>query len=110
MERLACLVQRHARSFVIAAIVFFAVSAALGAGVASRLDPFGVDDPATESVIADERLEDAGFRETSLLVLVEGLDPRAADGRARIDAISRKLERDSGVASVSSFITTGSRD
>src|ERR671922_161594 len=52
MERLARLVQRHARSLVIAAVVFFAVSAALGAGVASRLDPFGVDDPATESVLA----------------------------------------------------------
>src|SRR6266508_4130426 len=108
MERLARLIERRARLVVIGAAVFFALSAALGAGVASRLDPFGVDDPATESVIADQRLEDAGFRETSLVVLVEGVDPRAADGRARIAAISRKLERDHGVASVSSFITTGS--
>src|SRR5918994_2061018 len=107
MERLAQLVDRRARLVVIGAALFFVLSAALGAGVASRLDPFGVDDPATESVTADERLEDSGFRETSLVVLVEGVDPRAADGRARIAAISRKLERDSDVASVSSFITTG---
>jgi uncharacterized membrane protein YdfJ with MMPL/SSD domain len=110
MERLARLIERRARLVVIGAAVLFALSAALGAGVASRLDPFGVDDPATESVIADERLEDAGFRETSLVVLVEGVDPRAADGRARITAISRKLERDRDVASISSFITTGSAD
>ena len=108
MERLARLIERRARLVVIGAAVFFALSAALGAGVASRLDPFGVDDPATESVIADQRLEDAGFRETSLVVLVEGVDPRTAGGRARIAAISRKLERDHDVASVSSFITTGS--
>src|SRR6266545_4459582 len=110
MERLARLIERRARLVVLVAATFFALSAALGAGVASRLDPFGVDDPATESVIADQRLEDAGFRETSLVVLVEGVDPRAADGRARIAAISRKLERDHGVASLSSFITTGSAD
>jgi uncharacterized membrane protein YdfJ with MMPL/SSD domain len=110
MERLARVIERRAGLVVLVAATSFALSAALGAGVASRLDPFGVDDPATESVVADQRLEDAGFRETSLVVLIEGVDPRAADGRARIAAISRKLERDDGVASVSSFITTGSAD
>src|SRR5436309_5364320 len=69
VERLARLVERRARSVVSVAAVFFAVSAALGAGVASRLDPFGVDDSATESVIADQRLEDAGFREPLVVVL-----------------------------------------
>ena len=110
MERLARLVQRRARSLVIVAAVFFAVSAALGAGVADRLDPFGVDDPATESVIADQRLEDAGFRETSVVVLVEGIDPRSTEGRMRIAAITRQLEHDRDVASVTSYLSTGAND
>jgi uncharacterized membrane protein YdfJ with MMPL/SSD domain len=108
-ERLARLVERRARWVAIVATVFFAFSAALGAGVADRLDPFGVDDPATESVIADQRLEDAGFRETSVVVLVE-VDPRSAQGRERIAAITRRLERDPDVGSVTSFLTTGARD
>src|SRR5919109_2350021 len=106
MERLARLVQRHARSLVIAAVVFFAVSAALGAGVASRLDPFGVDDPASESVIADQRLEEAGFRETSVVVLVD-VDPRTREGRERVAAITRRVEQDSDVASVTGYVSTG---
>src|ERR671937_65301 len=110
MERLAHLIERRARLIVLGAAVLFAVSAALGAGVASRLDPFGVDDPATESVIADERLENAGFRETGVVVLVEGIDPRSPQGRGRIAAITRQLEGDPDVASVASFLTTGARD
>jgi RND superfamily putative drug exporter len=109
-ERLARLAERRARWVVIVAAVFFAISAALGAGVADRLDPFGVDDPATESVIAEQRLEDAGFRETSVVVLVESVDPRAREGRERIAAITRKLEHDPDVASVTSFLSTGARD
>jgi len=33
---------------------------------------YGADDPSTESVIADQRLEDAGYRETGVVVLVRG--------------------------------------
>jgi uncharacterized membrane protein YdfJ with MMPL/SSD domain len=110
MERLARLVDRRARWLVIVAAVFFAVSAALGAGVADRLDPFGVDDPATESVIADQRLEGAGFRETGVVVLAQGVDPRSPEGRERTAAITRELERDPDVSSVTSFLTSGGRD
>jgi RND superfamily putative drug exporter len=110
MERLARLAERRARWVVTVAAVLFIVSAALGAGVASRLDPFGVDDPATESVIADERLEEAGFRETSVVVLVEEADPRSREGRERIAAITRTLGHDSEVAAVTSFLSTGARD
>jgi uncharacterized membrane protein YdfJ with MMPL/SSD domain len=109
-ERLAGLVEHRARWVVLVAVVFFVLAGAFRSGVADRLDPFGVDDGATESVIADQRLEDAGFRETSVVVLVGGADPRAAQGRARIATITRQLERDPDVASVTSFLTTGARD
>ena len=110
MERLAQLLNRRAKRLVITAVVVFAVAGALGAGVAERLDPFGADDPSTESVVADQRLERAGFRETGVVVVVDGVDVASAEGRGRIKAISRKLAADPDVATVSSFVSTGSRD
>ena len=84
MNRLARMAERHARRVLLIAGIFFLVAGALGAGVADRLDPYGADDPDTESVIADQRLEDAGYRETGVVVLVRGegrvgpVDRRAA--------------------------------
>jgi uncharacterized membrane protein YdfJ with MMPL/SSD domain len=109
-ERLARLVDQRARWIVIVAAAFFVLAGAFGAGVASRLDPFGVDDPATESVIADQRLEQSGFRDTSVVVLVAGVDPKTLEGRDRIAAIARNLEHDPDVASVTSYLTTEARD
>ncbi|MGH3112702.1 MAG: MMPL family transporter, partial [Gaiellaceae bacterium] len=110
MERLARLADRRAKQILIFAAAFFVLAAALGAGVADRLDPFGADDPDTESATADRRLEQAGFRETGVVVLVEDVDVSSTDGRERIEALTRRLERDSDVASVASFLSTGSRD
>ena len=61
------------RVLIVAAVVFVAAGA-LGSGVADQLDPYGADDPATESVRADHRLEDAGYRETGVVVLVDDVD------------------------------------
>ncbi len=93
MNRLARMASGHARRVLLIAGIFFVVAGALGAGVADRLDPYGADDPDTESVIADQRLEDAGYRETGVVVLVRG----EGAGRARSIAA---LRRDPDVASV----------
>src|SRR6266508_1967329 len=110
MERLAQLADRRAKTILILAVILFVAAGALGAGAAKRLDPFGADDPGTESVIADRRLEHAGFRETGVVVLVSRTDARSPQGRERIEAIAGRLEADRDVASVSSFLSTGSRD
>jgi uncharacterized membrane protein YdfJ with MMPL/SSD domain len=110
MERLAQIADRSARRVLIFAAGLFLVAGLFGAGVAERLDPFGADDPETESVIADRRLEAAGFRETGVVVFLEGTDVRSREDRARVAAIARKLDSDPDVASVSSFLTTGSSD
>jgi RND superfamily putative drug exporter len=110
MDRLARLASGHARRVLAVAAVFFVVAGALGSGVADRLDPYGADDPATESVIADQRLEDAGFRDTGVVVLVDGVDARSPEGRERIEAIAGKLRADPDVAAVSSFADTRSPD
>src|SRR5215211_5269214 len=109
-ERLARLAVGQAKLVVVLGLVLFALAGALGAGVAQRLDPFGADDPATESVVADQRLQDAGYRETGVVVLLQGTDPRSPGGRERIAAIARRLRGDRDVAGVASFISTGSRD
>jgi uncharacterized membrane protein YdfJ with MMPL/SSD domain len=109
IDRLARLANRRARRVLLVAGVFFVIAGALGAGVAAHLAPYGADDPGTESVIADNRLQDAGYRETSVVVLVEGVDVHKPAGRARIDALAAKLQADPDVASVASFNSTGSR-
>jgi uncharacterized membrane protein YdfJ with MMPL/SSD domain len=92
MDRLARLADRRARRVLALAAVFFIVAGVLGAGVADRLDPYGAEDPDTESVIADQRLQDAGYREPGVVLLVRD--------RARVPELAAKLRRDPDVASV----------
>src|SRR6266540_1448950 len=109
-DALAHLATRRSWLVVLAATFFFVVAGMLGGSVAGRLDPFGADDPGTESVIADQRLEQAGFRDIGVVVLVTGIDVRSPEGRARVGAITRRLKTDRDVASVASYLSTGSRD
>ena len=109
IDRLARLAQRRGRRVVIVAAFVFVVSGALGAGVADRLDPYGAEDPDSESAIADRRLEAAGFRGTAIVVLIDGVDVRSSAGRARVEATASAVENDRDVASVSSVLSTGSR-
>jgi uncharacterized membrane protein YdfJ with MMPL/SSD domain len=110
LERLAELAERRGRRVVIVAVVLAIAAGALGAGVADRLDPYGADDPATESVKGADRLEQAGYRETGVVVLVDDVDLDSAAGRDRIEALTEELRADEDVAAVASFYTTGSRD
>jgi uncharacterized membrane protein YdfJ with MMPL/SSD domain len=109
-ERLALLAERRGRWVVIAAVVLSIAAGAIGAGVADRLDPYGAEDPATESVKAADRLEQAGYRETGVVVLVDDVDVDTAAGGERIEGLTERLRADKDVAAVASFYTTGSRD
>ena len=91
------------------AVVLAIAAGALGAGVADRLDPYGADDPATESVKAADQLERAGYRETGVVVLVDDVDVDSAAGRERIEGLTERIRGDEDVAGVASFYTTGSR-
>jgi len=107
---LASLAQRRGKRVAIFAVIFFIIAGALGGGVASKLAPYGADDPATESVKAGDRLNDDGFRQTSVIVLVQNVDPTTQAGRERITGLERQLKADRDVESVTSYLDTRSPD
>jgi RND superfamily putative drug exporter len=109
-DSLARLADRRARRVGLFAIAFFLVAGALGGSVANRLDPYGADDPATDSVKAREQLEDAGLRAPGVVVLLHNAQVARASTRGRVAALERELRRRSDVKSVSDYYTTGSRD
>jgi uncharacterized membrane protein YdfJ with MMPL/SSD domain len=107
---LASLAQGHAKRIVIVAVIFFAVAGALGSSVAKHLDPYGADDPSTQSVIADNQLKDAGFRDVSVIVLIQNASPTQKAGQQHIAAIEQKVKSDPAVASVAGYAETHSPD
>ncbi len=109
-NRLAELAQRRGKRVLVLAAVLFVAAGAFGAGVADRLAPYGADDPATESVRADRLLERSGYRDTALIVLVDGVDVSTAAGRDRIAGIADELGDQPEVASVSSYLDNRSED
>jgi len=108
-DALARFADGNARRIGVFAIAFFLLAAALGGSVAKRLDPYGADDPATETVKARERLEDAGLRIPAVLVLLRHTGVSDPSTRARVEALERQVRANPDVKSVSGFYDTGSR-
>jgi uncharacterized membrane protein YdfJ with MMPL/SSD domain len=109
-DSLARLANRRARRVGLIAIAFFLLAGALGGSVASRLDPYGADDPATETVKAREQLQDAGLRGPSVLVVVRHAPLASPATRRRLARLEGELRRRADVQSVSGYYTSGSRD
>jgi len=108
-DTLARLADGHARRVGLIAIVFFVLAGAVGGGVASRLNPYSADDPATETVKAREQLQDAGLRVPAVVAVVENAPLARASSRARVEALERSVRRRPDVASVSGYYDTHSR-
>ena len=71
MRRLADVASRRPWRVIALAVVAFVAAGAYGIGAADRLKPYGVDDPATDSVIANKRVEAAtGAQATPGLVAI----------------------------------------
>jgi len=84
------------------AVLAAVAAGGIGAGVADRLGPYEADDPDTESVRAADRLEEAGYRDASLIVLVDGV--------VRAEGLAREVAADPDVVEVAGFHTTRSRE
>ncbi len=107
LNALANLAIRRSRAVVVTAILASIVAAALGAGVASRLDPYGADDPATESVQADNRLDDAGFQDLGLIALVRGVDVSSPQTKQRVESLASRISEDPAVGRISRLLHHG---
>jgi RND superfamily putative drug exporter len=107
-DALARLADGNARRVGLLAIVFFIAAGALGGSVANRLDPYGADDPATETVQAKDRLFDAGLRIPAVLAVVTDAPVTAPATRARVEALERGVRRRADVKSVTGYYDTHS--
>jgi RND superfamily putative drug exporter len=107
-DALARLADGNARRVGLLAILFFVVAGAVGGGVASRLDPYGADDPATETVESREKLHDAGLRIPAVLAIVKNAPVAAPATRARVEALERSVRRRPDVKSVTGYYDTRS--
>jgi uncharacterized membrane protein YdfJ with MMPL/SSD domain len=109
-DALARLADGNARRVAIVAAIFFVAAGAIGGSVASKLDPYGADDPATESVRADKLLERSGDRETGVVVLIQNAPVSEPSTRAEVEGIEDDLRARRDVASVNGYYDTRSRD
>jgi len=107
-DYLARLADGHARRVGLIAIAFFLFAATFGGSVASKLDPYGADDPATETVQAREHLQDAGFRSPSVIGVVKNSPVAKPATRARVEALERQLRERPDVAAVNGYYETHS--
>jgi uncharacterized membrane protein YdfJ with MMPL/SSD domain len=107
-DALARFADGKARRIGIAAIAFFLLAGAVGGGVADRLDPYGADDPATETVEARERLQEAGLRVPAVIAVIEDAPVAKASTRARVEALERSVARRGDVKSVTGYYDTRS--
>ncbi len=110
LDSLARFVYRRRRFVAVCAVAFFVVAAGFGSGVASHLDPYGADDPATDSVKADNLLQDHGYRPTSVIVLIQGAPIASAHTHSRVEGIERQLRSRGDVARVTGYYDTRSSD
>ncbi len=109
-DALARLADGHARRVGLIAVIFFLAAGAVGGGVADKLDPYGADDPDTETVQAEELLKQSGYRDTAVIVLFNDAPVGSAATRARVEKVSRDLRERHDVASVTGYYETRSRD
>lgn len=107
-DSLARLANGNAKRIGLVAIAFFLVAGAIGGGVASRLDPYGAEDPATETVKAMNRLEEAGLRVPAVIAVVENAPVAQPVTRRRVLALENETRERSDVASVTGYYDTHS--
>jgi uncharacterized membrane protein YdfJ with MMPL/SSD domain len=110
LDSLARFVYRRRRFVAVGGAVFFILAGTIGGSVASHLDPYGADDPATESVKADNLIQGQGYRETGVIVLIKNAPVANPGTRTRVEGIERRLRAREDVAKVTGYYETRSRD
>lgn len=106
---LARLADGNARRIGLFAVGFFILAGALGGSVADRLDPYGAEDPATETVQAMDRLEEAGLRIPAVIAVVEDAPVANPATRQRVEALEDEVRERNDVASVTGYYDSRSK-
>ncbi len=107
-DALARFANGNARRIGLFAIAFFAIAGVLGSSVASRLDPYGAEDPATETVKAKDELQAAGLRVPAVVAVVKNAPVASPATRARVEALENEVRRRADVKSVIGYYDTHS--
>jgi RND superfamily putative drug exporter len=107
-DSLARLANDRAKRVGLLALVFFLLAGAIGGSVADRLDPYGADDPHTETVQARERLQDAGLRVPAVIAVVQDAPVARPATKQRVEALEQQVRERSDVASVTGYYDTRS--
>jgi uncharacterized membrane protein YdfJ with MMPL/SSD domain len=107
-DYLARLADDKAKRVGLLALVFFLLAGAIGGSVADRLDPYGADDPATETVKAMDRLEAAGLRVPAVIAVVQDAPVAEPATRRRVEALERQVRERADVAAVTGYYDTRS--
>jgi RND superfamily putative drug exporter len=107
-EKLATFAYSKRRRVLLVAVIGVAIAGVLGAGVSSRLSPYGADDPATQSVQATNRFQAATGRQIDpgVIALVSSGDTRSPAARQKVQSVAAELRAQPDVARVASFYTT----
>ncbi len=108
-DSLARLADSKARRVALIALAFFLLAGAIGGSVADRLDPYGAEDPATETVQAMDRLEEAGLRIPAVIAVVEDAPVAQPATKRRVEALEQQVRERPDVASVTGYYTTRSK-
>ena len=107
-DALARLANGRARRVGLFAVVFFLLAGAIGGSVADRLDPYGAEDPDTETVKAMDRLEEAGLRVPAVIAVVEDAPVADPATRQRVVALEHQVRERPDVTSVTGYYDTRS--
>ena len=107
-EKLATFAYSNRRRVLFVAVIGAAIAGVFGAGVSKHLSPYGVDDPATQSVQAKNRFQAATGRQIDpgVIALISSGDVRSPAARQRVESVAAELEAQPDVASVQSVYTT----
>jgi uncharacterized membrane protein YdfJ with MMPL/SSD domain len=111
LSNLASFIHANRRRVLLVAVLASAVAGAFGFSVANHMSPYGAEDPATQSVQATNRFEDAAHRkiDPGIVAIVSAGEIHGSAARQRVEQVAGELLAEPDIASTFSFYDTHDR-
>ncbi|HUA06412.1 MAG TPA: MMPL family transporter, partial [Solirubrobacteraceae bacterium] len=108
LTRLAGFIYPHRRAVLYVTVIGAVIAGVFGSSVANHLSPYGATDPATQSVQATNRFQDATNREIDpgVVALVTVGNVHTASAQTRVNQVADQLRAGPDVASAVSYYQT----